>query len=152
MGTPWRRHTKEILEKAVLDSHSFSDVCRILGIPPATGSQSHLAKMIRKMEIDTSHFSGKQWWKTTPKSDFPAHMKKRDVCVYLVKNSTITSSRLLQKLIAAGLKEYKCERCNNTEWMGQPIPLELHHKDHDHFNNELSNLEVDCPTCHKLFG
>ncbi|MDO4465576.1 MAG: hypothetical protein Q4C49_01035 [Bacillota bacterium] len=26
-----------------------------------------------------------------------------------------------------GIKEAKCECCKQTEWMGQPIALELHH-------------------------
>jgi hypothetical protein len=33
-------------------------------------------------------------------------------------------------------------------WNDKPIPLELHHKDGDHFNNELSNLQILCPNCH----
>lgn len=32
--------------------------------------------------------------------------------------------------------------------MGNPIPLELEHKDGDHGNNEISNLEILCPNCH----
>ena len=28
------------------------------------------------------------------------------------------------------------------------IPLELHHKDGNKFNNNLSNLELLCPNCH----
>lgn len=35
-----------------------------------------------------------------------------------------------------------------SEWMGKPIPLELHHKDGNHYNNDLSNLEILCPNCH----
>lgn len=35
-----------------------------------------------------------------------------------------------------------------TEWNGKPIPLELHHKDGNHYNNDLTNLEVLCPNCH----
>lgn len=32
--------------------------------------------------------------------------------------------------------------------MGQPIPLELHHKDGNKNHNELSNYELLCPNCH----
>ena len=34
--------------------------------------------------------------------------------------------------------------------MGQPIPLELHHIDGDHYNNDLTNLQLLCPTCHSM--
>ena len=45
-----------------------------------------------------------------------------------------------RRLIEDGIKEAKCECCGLSEWMGKPIPLELHHKDFNHYNNELSNL------------
>lgn len=35
-----------------------------------------------------------------------------------------------------------------TEWLGQPIPLELEHRDGNSSNNELENLELLCPNCH----
>lgn len=47
-------------------------------------------------------------------------------------------------------KGERCESCKLTEWMGQKIPLELHHVDGDRFNNELVNLQVLCPNCHAL--
>ena len=43
-----------------------------------------------------------------------------------------------------------CARCGFAEWQGQPIPLELEHKDGDASNNDPSNLEVLCPNCHGL--
>lgn len=48
------------------------------------------------------------------------------------------------------LKErgHKCEKCNNTEWLGKPITIQLEHKDGNHFNNEKENLQLLCPNCH----
>ena len=43
---------------------------------------------------------------------------------------------------------YKCECCGLSEWMGKPIPLELHHKDFNHYNNSLDNLQILCANCH----
>lgn len=34
------------------------------------------------------------------------------------------------------------------EWLGQPITLELEHKDGVHQNNIRENLECLCPNCH----
>ena len=42
----------------------------------------------------------------------------------------------------------KCEKCNNTEWLNQPIKLELHHIDGDRSNCELNNLQLLCLNCH----
>lgn len=46
------------------------------------------------------------------------------------------------------LRGHKCECCHNTEWLGQPINLEVHHIDGDKTNNELDNLQLLCKNCH----
>ncbi len=66
----------------------------------------------------------------------------------LVKNSIYKSNVLLNRLVSEGYKEMKCECCGITDWMGKPITFQLHHKDGDHLNNELENLECLCPNCH----
>lgn len=43
-----------------------------------------------------------------------------------------------------------CDCCNNSLWLGQDIPLEIHHEDGDSSNNELVNLRLLCPNCHAL--
>lgn len=45
-------------------------------------------------------------------------------------------------------QQYHCNKCGNTEWLGQPINLTLEHKDGDHNNNIRSNLVGLCPNCH----
>ena len=62
----------------------------------------------------------------------------------------VQSNKLRKKLLREGLKEPKCEHCGNSVWMGQPIPLEVHHCDGNKTNNVLSNLQVLCPNCHAL--
>ena len=37
-----------------------------------------------------------------------------------------------------------------TEWLGEPIPLELHHIDGNKQNHQLSNLQMLCPNCHSI--
>lgn len=44
----------------------------------------------------------------------------------------------------------KCNSCNNIEWLGNPIPLEIEHKDGIHTNNSRENLVALCPNCHAL--
>jgi 5-methylcytosine-specific restriction endonuclease McrA len=43
-----------------------------------------------------------------------------------------------------------CNRCGLKNWLDNEIPLELEHKDGNHFNNERKNLELLCPNCHAL--
>ena len=76
-----------------------------------------------------------------------------DICEldkYFDGKTYIASSHLKHKLIQYRIKEYKYERCKQTEWLEMPIPLELHHVDGNHSNNSLSNLEILCPNCHSL--
>ena len=79
-------------------------------------------------------------------------------CSYIPANKyfdgtkQITSSKLRDKLFRDGLKEQQCEICGITEWYNVKIPLELHHKDNNHFNNAFENLQILCPNCHSIMG
>ena len=66
---------------------------------------------------------------------------------YLTKE-VVKSSIIKEKLFRENLKQKKCERCGRVTWMGEEIPLELHHKDGNHSNNSVSNFEILCPNCH----
>lgn len=67
---------------------------------------------------------------------------------YLISSKDIQSNKVRIKLLDEGYKLHKCEKCGLTEWLGQPIPLELHHKDGNRNNNTLENYELLCPNCH----
>ncbi|MDZ4766078.1 MAG: HNH endonuclease signature motif containing protein [Chloroflexota bacterium] len=47
-------------------------------------------------------------------------------------------------------REHKCQECGLANWLGQPIPLEMHHVDGDTDNNTDENLILICPNCHAL--
>jgi hypothetical protein len=64
--------------------------------------------------------------------------QRKPIKEYLESN--ISNALKRKRLIEEGLKEAKCECCELSEWMGKPIPLELHHKDFNHYNNSLDNL------------
>jgi len=53
----------------------------------------------------------------------------------------------IRKRIALEQKGH-CNKCGLDEWMGEPIALELEHKDGDNQNNSRDNLECLCPNCH----
>lgn len=43
---------------------------------------------------------------------------------------------------------YQCESCGLSDWLGDPIPLELEHCDGNNQNNVKDNLLLLCPNCH----
>jgi len=92
------------------------------------------------------YYKGNQGEKGTKKS-----WNKKSIYEYLKKDGLfITTHYLKQRLIKENIKECKCERCKREKWLGKNIPLELHHKDGNRYNNELENLEILCPNCHAL--
>ena len=67
---------------------------------------------------------------------------------YLANSKDIQSNKVRKKLLDEGYKEHRCECCQLTEWLNEPIPLELHHIDGNRFNNQLDNFQLLCPNCH----
>lgn len=43
---------------------------------------------------------------------------------------------------------HKCECCGLSNWLNNPITLELHHIDGDKLNFTKNNLQLLCPNCH----
>lgn len=143
MGKP-RKYVMERLAPVIAENFTWADVCRKLGLVPMTGSQSHLRKTAERLGIDFSHFQGKSYLAARKPT------VKKPVEFYLTEESSIGSAALRKKLIAAGLKDSRCEKCNNIEWLGQSIPLELHHINGVHNDCRLENLMVLCPNCHAI--
>ena len=75
---------------------------------------------------------------------------KRPIEDYLSNKHPIKSNELKQRLLNEGRRDRICNKCHNTIWLEQPIPLELHHIDGNHDNNLDENLELLCPNCHAL--
>lgn len=141
-----KKYSDEQFIQAVKDNKSYAGVMKQLGIIPAGGNYRTVKKKIAELNLDISHFTGKGWnvgLKFKPKPAQP-------LSEILVKNSNYQSYKLLRRLLKEEVKERVCENCGNSEWLDNPIPLELHHINGIHTDNRLENLQVLCPNCHAL--
>lgn len=81
------------------------------------------------------------------------YMEKYTLEEVFCKDSPVTQKVLLGYVKRHKVIEYKCDICGcDGSWQGGEISLELHHKDGDNSNNNISNLIFLCPNCHALTG
>ena len=139
--------SREVYEEAIRNSLSIAQVCRYLHIKPVGGNYRTIHQAIDLYNIDTSHFTGQGW---NSGERYSPVVKKFPLSRILVNPSRYNSNNLKRRLLSENIKEYRCERCGLSEWQGQKIPLELHHKDGNNSNNEIGNLQLLCPNCHAL--
>lgn len=140
----FNKYTKEALIEAVASSASIRQVLITLNVAPYGGNYAVIKNYIKKLNLDTSHFRGQGWNKDLVVGP------KRPVEDYLSNQQTISSHKLRQRLIKEKIFNHECHKCNNSKWLDNPIPLELHHIDGDSKNNTLINLQLLCPNCHSL--
>ena len=120
-----RKWTDEQFIEAVETSLSYAQVLEKIGLKPTGSNYDTVKKKIIELNLDISHMTGKAWNQGTRFEPFKPVQSIQSI---LVEHSTyINTNHLKQRLFKEGLKEYKCECCGNSEWMGKPIALELHH-------------------------
>ena len=103
--------------------------------------QDTLNRYLKKMGIDYIGNQGGKGIKTDP---------KYKTAEEYAQGSSVKSSKLKDKLIRDGLKANKCEICGISSWLGVDLILELHHKNGNHYDNNLHNLMILCPNCHSI--
>ena len=113
-------------------------MCQQLGC-----KQDTLNSYLKKMGIE---YAGQQ----SKKGQYKGGKEYKPALYYIENNFPIPSHRLKEKLIRDGLKKDCCALCGILNWQGKKLPLELHHKDGNHYNNSLENLEILCPNCHSI--
>ena len=140
------KYNEENLTEAVQNSESYAGVLRFLGLRQAGGTQAHISKLIKKFNIDTSHFLGKghNIGKISPHKK-PAEL----IFIMRPEGGTREKPRLLRRALLESGVEHKCNGCGLPPvWQGVALVLEVNHIDGDFLNCVKENLEFLCPNCH----
>lgn len=130
------------IQELLLQSKSYKDFFSKLGYENVSGGSRYrsLRQYIEVHKLDVSHMTNKRY--------ASSNVAKRDIESYLNNEYPITSYKLKNRLLKENIIQPICTKCKNTEWCGQPIPLQLDHIDGNSNNNNLSNLRLLCPNCH----
>lgn len=138
------QRSKEEYEVAIKNARSIAEALRNLGLIDKGGNYRIIKHACETYNIDTSHFEGQGWNKGLKFNPNPV----QDTVDLLKENCYYQTYKLKKRLLDEGFKEHRCECCNNTEWNGKPIPLEIHHINGNSTDNRLENIQMLCPNCH----
>ncbi len=98
-------------------------------------------------------FNLASWFQARGRGDVRARPAAMPIEQLLVADRPITNrSHLKMRLLAEGLKQNICERCGLTEWLDEPLAMQLHHLNGSGKDNRLENISFLCPNCHAQTG
>lgn len=131
---------------------------RMLGVP----AKEHFARRYDWDEIRAHYeagnsmtacrlrfgFSRDAWWDAIRRGVITPRPRKEPLHQILIAGRRRNRYFIKTRLIDAGLKDRRCERCGLDEWHGRALSLELHHVNGDGLDNRLENLLLLCPNCH----
>ncbi len=139
------KYTKELLGEIAKESICIRDVLRMLGLKLTGGSQSHIKALLKRYEIDTTHFLGQ-----ASRKGLTNGLKKHwSEILVLSEGDRRTHGYMLRRALIESGVEYKCACCGQTDvWNGKPLVLEVDHKNDNWLDNRKENLQFLCPNCH----
>jgi 5-methylcytosine-specific restriction endonuclease McrA len=110
----------------------------------------------RKSEANIKRYIEKGSWggmlsQLTEEQRRAISLKRKELCnkQLLQSDFNILSVERKRKRVLLE-QQYKCFECGIFEWRGQPIQLEIEHKNGIHNDNNRENLIAICPNCHSI--
>lgn len=152
------RSNAEVAEILALSKSTVSYHARKLGVPP----DRRFSNRVDWQAVQAAHnqgmsvrecarrfgFNKGSWHKAVQRGAIKSRSRLIPLEELVVKGRRTNRGHLKGRLIAAGLKENRCEECGITEWRGRPLAMQLHHVNGDGADNRLENLSFLCGNCH----
>lgn len=138
-----RSYTADDLLKALRTSTSIHQTLKRLGLSATGSAYPSLKKAAHEYGIDIEAELG-----ILPEPIAPSlrtRFKPIDEILTKGKKCHNLRERLFQEGIFVS---YECNECHIMDWNGEPIALQIHHKNGDKTDNRRDNLELLCPNCH----
>jgi DNA-binding CsgD family transcriptional regulator len=110
--------------------------------------RAHDAGLTTKQCCERFGFCAATWTQAVQRGAIVPRPRGLPLDELLVAGKRRGRENLKRRLLAAGLKQERCEGCGISEWLGRPISLELHHVNGDKHDNRIENLQLLCGNCH----
>lgn len=137
--------SREALENTVAQANCWFNWLDALGIPKKGHNYRTLKKKAVEYGINTSHFSYLFGKTHNGKRSVSSQTTEEFFSPDNMHNPSILKREYINRILEG---EAKCEICGIESWIGKPIMLQIHHKDGNHENNSIDNLQLLCPNCH----
>lgn len=135
---------KEVIITDLKKCVSIADFLKQKNLYLTSGNYSTFKSWIKKHNINPQNYF-------LPKNKI-IKIKKVTEITYTVEdlcvNSTISQKQLKTLIKNNQLLKYECSCGNPGVWNGNPLTLQLEHKNGNNTDNRLENLEYLCPNCH----
>ncbi|WP_405916996.1 HNH endonuclease signature motif containing protein [Streptomyces sp. NBC_00728] len=136
------------LRQAVAQSLSIAGVLRLLGRPDNSRLRILVPRLTEAHGIHTSHFLGQAHQRGKPGT---TPIRRPEEILVAHSGERRTRTPLLRRALREiGVPE-ECAECGTgSEWLGEPMTLEVDHINGDWSDDRRGNLRLLCPNCHAI--
>jgi 5-methylcytosine-specific restriction endonuclease McrA len=136
---PKIKYSRPLIENIVLSSLSVKECLSKMGIERTNGTSSIFYNLIKKYNIDISHFVNIKLRKSYQDKEL------------FIQSSQCDRSTVKNRIIKNNIIPYICSECGcDNNWKGKKMSLILDHINGINNDNRLENLRFLCPNCDSI--